>query len=87
MNKHNHGGDAMHNNQILIGRSQIAASSRTTTPEFSHLLRKTMRHERVQKLIGTLRNAASYGFTTLAVSGLLLGVTYLFLVQLAEFGW
>jgi len=77
----------MHNNQILIGRSQIATSSRTTTPEFSHLLRKTLRHEGVQKLIGTLRNAASYVLTTLAVSGLLLGVTYFFLVQLAEFGW
>ncbi|SHO48229.1 hypothetical protein [Desulfopila aestuarii] len=77
----------MHNNQILIGRNQIATSSHTTTPDFSHLLRKTLRQERVQKLIGTLRNAASYGLATLTVSGLLLGGTYLFLVQLAEFGW
>jgi hypothetical protein len=77
----------MHNNQILIGRNQIATSSRTTTPEFAQLLRKILRHERVQGLMGTLRNAVSHGLATLAVSGLLLGGTYLFLVQLAESGW
>jgi len=77
----------MHNNQILIGRNQIATSSRPSTQELSHLLRQILRRQRVQNLIARLQNAASYGLATIAISGLLLAGTYLFLTQLAEYGW
>ena len=77
----------MHNNQILIGRNQIATSSRSSAPELSHLLRQILRRQRVQVFLARLQNAAIYGLATIVVSGLLLAGTYLFLTQLAEYGW
>lgn len=76
----------MHNHQILIGRSQIATSHHATQ-ELSHLVRKILRRERYERLLAKLREAATYCLATLAVSGVLLGSVYLFLVQLAEHGW
>ncbi len=51
------------------------------------LRQRIFRRCRQEKIVQGIMNAASQLLATLAISGMLLGGVYVFLVQLAEHGW
>jgi hypothetical protein len=57
------------------------------TIEYLQQLRRLLSKLCPKFLLKKVREAVMYCLTTVAVSGIFLGGVYLFLVQLANFGW
>lgn len=69
-----------------IGRFTIF-TNQWTSSEYASLYRRFRRNNQVKTIINNLRDTAVYIGVTLMISTILLGSVYLFLTQLAEYGW
>lgn len=72
--------------QVHITRSQFIFAHHSTS-HTSGVLGSLLRKEWVREVIHKTREAAVFGLATLTVGMLLLGGVYLFLIQLASYGW
>ena len=76
----------MTNHQIAVNPSPIATSSRCSR-EITEALCQKLDQARKDNLREKLREGIGQIAAALMVSAIMFGVTYLFLVQLAEGGW
>jgi len=76
----------MQTQQLVAAKSPFIAI-RCRSAAAALLQRRILRRCREEKIVQRVKSAACHLLATLAVSGMLLGGVYLFLVQLAEHGW